>query len=191
MSSNQEIRKFPRFKGRFFTFRVTTFVDHENRSKASLLVYSSGKREVVKRALWLKLLHDQLTKIEFELFIYLVGEKDYKIWSFLKLLIKSPKSQLREKLLASERQLGEQESSRSSYQGTLRINIEIQREIRRIPKTKKFSGYIKSLAARGKSKPGTKRIELLSTITEDFKEHIDLYELWEFLLSAPSLDDSF
>jgi hypothetical protein len=129
-----DIRRHPRFKGRFFTFRSTYFVDQENRSKQSFLVFSSGRREVVKRYLWLKLVHDQLTRIEYDLFINLLEEDDDKIWSFLKLLVFTPKKLLRDRLLRTETKLGQEVSNRESYRGSQQLNIEIQR---------KLEGYLK------------------------------------------------
>jgi hypothetical protein len=183
-----DIRRHPRFKGRFFTFRSTYFVDQENRSKQSFLVYSSGRREVVKRYLWLKLVHDQLTRIEYDLFINLLKESDDKIWSFLKLLVFTPKKLLRDRLLRTETKLGQEASTRESYRGSQQLNIEIQKETRRLPKTKKFSGYIRSLASRGKTKLGTGRIELPSITIPDFKDEINLSIFWESQLAAPSLE---
>jgi hypothetical protein len=183
-----DIRRHPRFKGRFFTFRSTYFVDQENRSKQSFLVYSSGRREVVKRYLWLKLVHDQLTRIEYDLFINLLEEDDDKIWSFLKLLVFTPKKLLRDRLLRTETKLGQEVSTRESYRGSQQLNIEIQKETRRLPKTKKFSGYIRSLASRGKTKLGTGRIELPSITIPDFKDEINLSIFWESQLAAPSLE---
>jgi len=183
-----DIRRHPRFKGRFFTTKVTTFVDQENRLKVGFLVFSSGKREAVKKMLWLKLVHDQLTKIEYELFISLLDDKDAKIWSFLKLLIIAPKRLLRKRLIETETRLGQEISTRGSYIGTKSLSIEIQRETRRLPKTKKFSGYIRSLASRGKSQLGTGRIELPSIEIPDFKDEINQFALWEAWLALPSLE---
>jgi hypothetical protein len=187
MENQREVTRFPRFKGRFFTWRSTTFVDQENRSKENFLVYSSGKREAVFKHLWLKLVWDQLTRIEFELFVSMLGEKDVKIWSFLELLLNIPKILLRQNLLKAESIYGEEISTRERYIGSKRICIEIQREIRRLPKTKKFSGYIRSLASRGKSQLGEGRIELPSTNFPDFVEDVDLDKFWRSVLLYPSL----
>jgi len=178
-----EIRRFPRFKGRFFTWSQTIFVDQENRSKVDLLVFSSGKREAVLRHLWLKLIWDSLTKIEYELLVLSLKDLDYSKWSFLKLLLFVPKKVLRKNLLASEAKLGLPISSRESYIGTQRISIEIQRRTRKLPKTKKFSGYIKSLASRGKSQLGVGRIELPTVAYPDFQDEVNQFEYWEALLS--------
>jgi len=121
----------------------------------------------------------------------MLTEKDSKIWSFLKLLLFVPKIQLRKRLIRIEQKLGEEESTRERYLSSKRVNIEIQREIRRLPKTKKFSGYIRSLSTRGKSQLGSGRIELPSTDAKDYIEQVDYDLLWDNLLSAPSLEDSF
>lgn len=183
MTQYEKIRKSPRFRGGFFTWRSTIFTDHENGVKAVFLVLSSGKREVVKRHLWLKLVWDQLTKIEFELFLTLLKDSDYLYWSFLKLLVFVPKKTLRKNLIKNETKLDLPISSRESYTGSQRINIEIQKEIRSLPKPPKFSGYIKSLSSRGKSLPGEKGIEPLSSVPSEYQEVIDYYQLWEALLS--------
>jgi hypothetical protein len=180
---DQEIRKFPRFRGKFFTWRITTFVDQENRSKAALLVFSSGKREVVKKYLWHKLVWNQLTKIEFELFLGLLKETDYREWNYLKSLLLISVKTLRVNLNLAENSLGLPETSQESYIGLQRVNIEIQREIRRLPKTKKFSGYIRSLAARGKNKLGSSRIELDELITTDYVIEEDRNLFWVLSLN--------
>lgn len=180
---NEKIRKSPRFRGGFFTWRQTIFTDHENGVKAVFLVYSSGRREVVKRYLFLKLVWDQLTKIEFELFLTLLKDSDYLYWSFLKLLVFVPKKILRKNLVKNETKLGLPLSDRESYRGYSRVNIEIQKEIRNLPKPPKFSGYIKSLSARGKSLPGEKGIEPLSSVPSEYTENIDMLAYWEALLS--------
>jgi hypothetical protein len=182
-----ETRKHPRFKGRFFTFRAVVFVNQENRVQESLLVFSSGKREVVIRYLWYKHIWDQLTRIEFELFILLLRPYDYKKWSFLKLQNEFSKKELRERLLASEISLRLPETDRAQYLGLKNLNIEIQRESRILPKTKKFSGYIRSLATRGKSKGTEKGIEPLSSDPSTYIVDEDQNLLWESWLK-PSLD---
>ena len=183
ITQNEKIRKSPRFRGGFFTWRSTIFTDQENGVKAVFLVLSSGKRDVVKRQLWLKLVWDQLTKVEFELFLTLLKDSDYLYWSFLKLLVFVPKKILRKNLVKNETILGLKVSSRESYIGSLRTNIEIQKEIRNLPKPPKFSGYIKSLSSRGKSLPGEKGIEPLSSVPSEYQDNVDYYQLWEALLS--------
>jgi len=183
MPQDLEIRKFPRFKGKFFTWRITTFVDQENRSKAALLVFSSGKREVVKKYLWHKLVWNQLSKIEFELFLGLLKETDYREWNYLKFLLEIPVKNLRSNLNKAELDLKIEETSQERYQGLQRVDIEIQREIRRLPKTKKFSGYIRSLAARGKNKLGSSRIELDELATTDYNIEEDRNLFWVLSLN--------
>lgn len=182
-----ETRKHPRFKGRFFTFRAVVFVNQENRLQESLLVFSSGKREVVIRYLWYKHVWDQLTKIEFELFLMLLKPHDYKKWSFLKLQTEFSKKDLRSTLILLETIFGLPITAREKYLGIKDINIEIQRDRRILPKTKKFSGYIKSLATRGKSKGTEKGIEPLSADPSTYIVNEDQNDLWYSLLK-PSLD---
>lgn len=179
----KETRKSPRFHGRFFTWRVTRFTNQENGVKAVFLVFSSGKREVVKKYLWHKLVWDQLTKIELELFLVLLRDSDYAYWSFLKLLVFVPKKILRKNLNAAETKLGLPITNRESYLGLQRLDIEIQEEIRNLPKPPKFSGWIRSLSSRGKTLTGEKGIEPLSSAPSEYHEYIDFKQLWEALLS--------
>jgi len=177
-----ETRKFPRFKGRFFTWRQTIFVDQENRSKVNFLVFSSGKREAVLRFLWLKLLWDQLSRIEYELFVSTLTDHDYMKWSFLKLLQQIPKDRLRATLIGIDPFLTQGKLGRTNYLNSKGISIEIQKEHRKLPKTKKFSGYIKSLASRGKSSLGGGRIELPPTDPTAYFSEEDQFLIWERLL---------
>lgn len=187
MKDQLDTRLSPRFKGRFFTFRATILIDQDNRSKASYLVFSSGKREAVAQYLWCKHVWDQLTKIEYSLFLMLLKPTDFKKWNFLKLQIKFSKSALRKTLIAEEKRLGDVETSRERYLGIKHLSIEIQKEIRSLPKTKKFTGYIRSLATRGKS-TGTKTgIEPVSLEPSDFIVHEDQDRQW-YLRLHPSLD---
>jgi len=183
VKQDEEISRFPRFQGGFHTWRQTIFIDQENRIKDVFLVFSSGKREAVQKLLWHKLVWDQLSKIEFELFIFLLKDSDYIYWSFLKLLAFIPKKILRKNLNVAEKRLNLPITSRESYIGLLRIRIEIRKETRSLPKTKKFSGYIKSLASRGKSQLGVSRIELETSASPDFVNETDQYIVWEALLS--------
>lgn len=187
MVNQLELRKHPRFKGRFFTFRAQIYIDQDNRSKASFLVFSSGKREAVMDYLWSKHVWDQLTKIEYELFILTLGPTEFKKWNFLKLQIEFSKLDLRKSLTETEHRLGTKETNRERYLGIKHLNIEIQREIRILPKTKKFSGYIKSLAQRGKSSSTEKGIEPLSPDPLEYFVQEDQDLLWERWL-RPSLD---
>jgi hypothetical protein len=181
-------RLFPRFPGKFFTWRATIFVDQENRSKDVLLVFSSGKRDSVKEYLWLKLVWNQLTSIEYLLFLSILKETDYREWNYLKFLLEIPVSTLRKRLMAGEQKKGLVPSSKERYNGYLRLRVEIQKETKRLPKTKKFSGYIKSLAQRGKSKLGSGGIEPPKTSLPEYKLEENQDVIWSLFLSKPSLD---
>ena len=189
MEKFREIRRFPRFHGGFHTWRSTIFVDQENRSKVDFLVFSSGKREAVKRYLWLKLVWSSLSRIEFELFLNLLGDSDYKEWGYLKLSLSMSKLSLRKNLIMAEVFFDQEISLKKSWIGIQRLRIEIQKETRKLPKTKKFSGYIKSLSTRGKSSNGSTGIEPVLSSPYDYVDKIDQESFWERLLSKPSLDD--
>lgn len=124
-----------------------------------------------------------MTTIEFELFLAILAEKDYREWNYLKSLLEVPIKKLRENLNLAEQKSGLTETSLESYRGLQQISIEIQREIRRLPKTKKFSGYIRSLAARGKNKLGSSRIELDEMPTTDYVVEEDKDLFWVLSLN--------
>jgi len=173
--------KFPRFKGRFFTWRQTILVDQENRSKDVFLVFSSGKREAVLHHLWLKLLWDSLNRIEYQLFITALSDQDYMKWAYLKASQTIPRLQLRSILIGLDPLLTQANLGRESYEGSKRIRIEIRKETRKLPKTKKFSGYIKSLSSRGKTGLKTGGIEPPATDQSAYFEE-DQFLMWERLL---------
>jgi len=186
MEDQVKIRTSPRFKGRFFTWRVTVQNNHELGISDVLLVFSSGKRETTMSYLFHKLVWDELTKIELDLFILGLKPKNDKEWAFLKVLSEHPKKAVRLKLLEIERQLGQEQTSQVSYQGMHRIRTEIQKERRRLPKPPKFKGWIRSLAQRGKSSGPKAGIEPVSLDLPGFVDKQDEYELWVTLLT-PSL----
>jgi len=117
----------------------------------------------------------------------LLKPHDYKKWSFLKLQTEFSKKDLRSTLILLETIFGLPITAREKYLGIKDINIEIQRDRRILPKTKKFSGYIKSLATRGKSKGTEKGIEPLSADPSTYIVNEDQNDLWYSLLK-PSLD---
>lgn len=168
----------PRFKGSFFSFEVTFNEDREKGYKDVLLVFSSGKREAVLRKLWFKLVHDQLSKDEFLLFITTLKDSNVKHWSFLKALVNFPKKILRERLVKVEKLLGEEESTRERYYGLKRISIEIHRIKRSLPISPKYTGYVRSIASLGKSKlRGSNFVDLITDETDEDENLVDWYNL--------------
>lgn len=146
----------PKFRGRFFTWEVTISTDHEKGFQEFLLVFSSGKRETVKKYLWHKLVNAELSKEEYLLFILTLGNSEDKKWAFCKALQSVPKRILRKRLNEIERFLQEPETSRMSYIGLRRVKIETHKRVRRLPKFPKYTGYVRSIAALGKGSPGLK-----------------------------------
>jgi hypothetical protein len=129
-----------------------------------------------------------LTSIEYLLFLSILKETDYREWNYLKFLLEIPVSTLRKRLIAGEQKKGLVPSSKERYNGYLRLRVEIQKETKRLPKTKKFSGYIKSLAQRGKSKLGSGGIEPPKTSLPEYKLEENQDVIWSLFLSKPSLD---
>lgn len=179
----EDVRRHPRFKGAFNTVRVAINTDQEKGLREDFLVFSQGKRESIFRKLWLKLVWDELTSIELELLIYMLRPIDYKVYAFLKAKNLIPKIVLREKLLETETLLGETVSTRENYRSSRGQKLEIQKETRRLPKPKKFSGFIKSLSSR-KGSIGAGRIELPTNSDPGVViDHEAKEELWFLLLT--------
>jgi hypothetical protein len=172
------LRQKPKFRGRFFTWRASLSIDREKGTEELLLVFSSGKREAVRRHLWLKLVWAELSRAEFQLFIVTLGNNEDKKWAFLKALLNVPRKTLRKRLLRKEIQLGEKLSSLESYRGSRRIRIETQELTRRLPRTAKYTGYVRSIASLGKSSTGSNlSIEELMTTGFVDKEIIDWFQI--------------
>lgn len=165
---NDNSARIPNFKGSFRTWAVTLSTNREKSTKDVLLVFSSGKREAVLEFLWLKFLHSQLTRIEFELFIATLKDSDEKKFAVLRLLNEISKRELRKRLISIERLIGDKESSKIRLEGYYRLSIEIRKETRRLPKVKKFSGYIKSPSSMGSKRPLVRHLDEM-VVHEDFQ----------------------
>lgn len=127
--------------------------DREHGTQDVFVVFSSGKRQTLHRYLWLKLVWDELTKEEFNLFISMKETLDNdKIVGFLRSKLTISRKILRKRLIEIETILGEKVSKREEYQGLQRINFEFYEVQRKLPKVRKYSGYIRT-----PSKAGTKR----------------------------------
>jgi len=183
VQENEIVRRHPRFKGRFYTVRVAIYTDQEKGLQGDFLVFSQGKRESVFRKLWLKLLWDELTSIELELFILMMTPKDYKVYAFLRAISTTSKIVVRKRLINTELLLGEQTSNRENYRSSRGQKLEIQKITRRLPKPKKFSGYVKSLSSR-KGSIGAERIELPTALEPSIMiDHEALETYWYLLLT--------
>jgi hypothetical protein len=144
-------------------------------------VYSQGSRAKVIEYLWLKLLWDELTKKEFELFLILPETLNSEIKiAFLRTLLLQGKKVTRERLNRAQKLLGLQVSSRERYQGFKRLDVEINDFTRRLPRVPKFSGWIRSLSAVGskRSSRGPSFLEPLAIIENDYEdEKFSWYEV--------------
>lgn len=172
------VRKIPNFSGGFFTWTQTFNINREQGFIERFVVLSSGKRQSVIKKLWLKLLWDELSELEFFLFISMpevLGNNKFN--GFLRMKLEVPKKILRQRLLKIENLLGNTLSSRVHYQGIKNLKVEILTEKTSLAKTKKFSGYIKSLSQRGKSSGGSGIPEPIDEITFHDEEEIDWYDL--------------
>jgi len=173
--SSAEAPRFPRFSGKFFTWSLLIDVTQQKNSaeERRLRVFSSGKRGTVFHYLWLKYLWDELTTQEYFLFIsFPECFRNPKILAFLTLRARGlPKILIRKALINWESLRGETFSLRETYQGIKGLSLEIWMILRRLRPVKKYTGYVKSIAALGKgSRRRYNRFELLSATTDDNSE---------------------
>jgi hypothetical protein len=180
---------FPRFSGGFVRWSVVTFIDRDKSTSSVLLVFSKGKRTAVKRYLWLKFLWNSLTRLEFKLFLMTLdnSDEDKRKWAFLKALTSNSHKLLRGRLLKAELFLGLKESTRESYLGTKRMRIEIYEIDRRLKKTRKYTGYIKSPSSAGRKSRRSIDSCLSEATQTDFFYEIEEFS-WDDILSVGSIN---
>jgi len=169
-------RSYPKFSGGFFRWRVTLSTDYNRGLQEDFLVFSSGRRDTALNHLWLKFLWDQLTKDEFFLFILTLKDSDQKKTAFLKANLLVEKKILRKRLNLLENKLGEKVSSRTRYNGSKSQRIEIQRIQRKLPKPKKYSGYIRNISSLGTKSRKTRFLETIVRKDVFFEEEFNWYQ---------------
>jgi hypothetical protein len=128
----------------------------------------------VEEYLWLKFLWDELSKVEFALFLTLPGtlNSEVKLATLRSLLVQGKKI-TRERLVRMQIFLGETPSSRERYLGFKRLDVEIQEIERKLPRIPKFSGWIKSSSAVGsKRSRGPSYLEPLAINENDYEDVI-------------------
>lgn len=172
------VRKIPNFKGSFFSWKVNFSTNREKGTSENFVVFSSGRRHSVLKYLWLKLVWDELTQLEFQLLIS-TSEflNDDKKVGFLRARLTTNKRILRGRLLQMEHLLGEEISSRETYRGMKIMKIDIQKETIRLAKVPKFSGYVKSISAIGKSQRGAVLPEPVPEAFVEDHEPLNWYEI--------------
>lgn len=121
------------------------------------------------------MLWDQLTSEEFLLLLLSLKETDDMKFAFLKANTQIKKSILRERLVAIQSKLGIDTDSRNRYTGYKRLSIEIQRITRRLPKPKKFSGYVRNISSLGTKSRKTRRIETIANMEFIMKDEFNWY----------------
>lgn len=174
----ETVRKIPNFSGPFFRWKVNYNLNREKRFVDSLIVFSSGRRHKVIEYLWYKLVWDELSKDEFFLFISCPEVlKNDKIVGFLRAKLEVPKVTLRQRLLSIELKLRLPVTSRDRYLGLRRLKIDIQRSRTRLPRTPKFSGYVRNISSLGKSSRGAVLPEPVSEFVFSDEISLDWYEL--------------
>ena len=181
MTLLDKVPEIPEFRGRFFRYTVNRQTNQERCFKEDFLVFSTGKRGALIQFLWLKNLWDELTREEFALFISFPEVlRNEKMVAFLQASISYPKGLIRNRLIKYEKLHNQQISSRSSYQGMKSMRFEIHRIQKKLPKTKPYSGYVKTPSAVGSKSP--RKIPFLESPSQtvEFIESIN----WFFLLTV-------
>jgi len=173
------VRHKPNFKGGFRTWYVNYNVNREQSTIERFVVFSSGRRQKVMEKLWLKLVWDELTKIELKLFLSMTEVlNNDKIVGFLRAILEIDKRTLRQRLIKLEQLFGEIPTSRERYKGFSSLSIEIQSEIVSLSRGKKFSGYVRNIASIGSGKRGAGEVpEPIADAEFKVVENIDWYSL--------------
>lgn len=166
---------YPSFKGAFKSFEVSAYTNREKGTDSRLHVFSQGNRDKVLEYLWLKFLWDELARIEYELFIICPEtlNSDMKIGALRASLIIG-KKKVRNRLCECPFLEESKRPSRIRYQGFKRLDVEISRISRSLPKVPKFSGWVKSASSIGsKRRPGGPSfLEPLAIIENDYEDVI-------------------
>lgn len=176
------VKKFPNFHGPFHTLMISYNINREKGTNDRFVVFSSGKRHALVKYLWYKLVWDELSRMEFHLFISMPEVlNNTKILAFLRCRLEIDKRILRQRLLQIENLIGETPTIRSTYQGLKRMRIEIQRETISLQKVPKFSGYVRNISAIGRGNGGSRDLEPVTDfVYEEIRGKID----WYLLLSV-------
>jgi hypothetical protein len=165
----------PRFAGGFKTFTVSISINREKRVESRFCVFSQGSRNKVFEYLWLKLLWDELSRLEIQLVMLSELNSNLK-FSILKSINSHGKVHTRNRLL---KLFPEGTYSRERYQGFKRLDVEIYEFQRNLPKTPKFSGWIRSASAIGSKRPlgGSSYLDTLTSTEYKDEIIIDWYHL--------------
>lgn len=160
--------RLPRFSGGFKSFSVSQSSDREKGTESRLFVYSQGSRTKVHEYLWLKMLWNELTKLEWELFYSMPETLNSEIiYSSLRAINFQGKRRTRQRLIASPLIEKKDKPTHDRYRGFMRLKVEISKEIRSLPKVPKFSGYIRSASAVGSKSPGKSSFLDLMVVNEN------------------------
>jgi hypothetical protein len=131
---------FPKFKGSFKSFSVSSHTNREKGIDVRLFVYSQGSRTAVVKYLWLKYLWDELSKEEMRLFLTLPEtlNSEIKVNALRAVLIlgkKRTRNRLNEILTFLQRET----YNREYYQGIKNLSVDIYEEQRSMARVPKFS----------------------------------------------------
>jgi hypothetical protein len=178
----------PRFSGGFKTFSVAVSSNRENGTEDRLRVYSQGSRAKIVKYLWLKFLWDSLSQLEMELFILMPETLNDEIKvSALRAVLILPKRVIRQRIIKCPFLPGKP-PTRESYLGYKRLDVEILRFRRSLPKVPKFSGWVRSNSRVGSKRTsrGPSFLEPLATIENDY---IDITFDWYSYLTVGDISE--
>jgi hypothetical protein len=176
---------YPNFYGPFKKFHVTLFSNHETGLVVKLLVYSQGSRAKVLKHLWLKYLYDELTKDEMKLFLACSEtlRSEIKVAALRAVLIFGKKEVRRRLEQCPFLPLGEQ-ISRTSYQGSKGLDVEISTITRNLTRVPKFSGWIRSSSSKDRKRIHKRSgdTEPLAIIENDYEDIV--FDWYHYLSSS-------
>jgi len=166
--------KFPRFTGAFKEFSISQFTNRETGTESRLHVFSQGSRAKVSEFLWLKYLWDELSKLEFQLFLALPETLNSEIKvAALRAVLLLGKKKIRNRLCQASFLPEAERPTRLRYQGFKRLDVEIEVIERSLPKVPKFKGWIKSSSAKdSKSNRGPSYLEPLAITENDYDNNV-------------------
>lgn len=169
----------PKFKGGFSSYSISTSINRETRVESRLHVFSQGSRAKVHRYLFLKFLWDELTRDEYELFIQMSETLNSEvIIGALRATLLIGKKKVRQRILSHS--IEGKNFSREVYNGYRRLDIEIHEYQRSLPKTTKFSGWVRSSSQVGsKNSRGSSFLEPLDIHEEDYM--FEIFDWYTFL----------
>lgn len=173
--------RIPRFTGGFKSFSVSISINRESRVDTRLFVFSQGSRTKVFEFLWLKLLWDELSRLEFRLLISRIDKFSELEFSIIKSINYKGKRHTRERIQIL---VPDGTYSRERYQGFKRLDVEIYEFERSLVKTPKYSGWIRSASSKGSKHPSGESSFLEALTLTEYSFELEKKIDWFLLLTV-------